>query len=88
MFDLDQHIKEWRHQLLQRESVALTEVDELEGHLRDTVEELSLTVQPDEAFLLATRRVGSPMPSRWSSPRSTARGLGHGERNGCWLAIS
>ena len=60
MFDLDQHIKEWRHQLLQRESVALTEVDELEGHLRDTVEELSLTVQPDEAFLLATRRVGSP----------------------------
>jgi hypothetical protein len=60
MFDLDAHIRDWRHQLLQHESVAPSEVDELESHLRDTVEELSTALEPDEAFLLATRRVGSP----------------------------
>jgi hypothetical protein len=60
MFDLEQHIEDWRHQLLQGESVALTEVEELESHLRETVDELAAMIEPDEAFLLATRRVGSP----------------------------
>lgn len=60
MFDLEQHIEDWRGQLLQRESVAPTEVEELESHLRETVDELAAVIEPDEAFLLATRRVGSP----------------------------
>ena len=60
MFNLEQHIDDWRQQLLQRESVAQTEVDELESHLRESIDELSSNVEPDEAFLLATRRVGSP----------------------------
>jgi len=60
MFDLEQHIEDWRHQLLQQESVAPTEVEELESHLRESVDELAAVVEPDEAFLLATRRVGSP----------------------------
>lgn len=60
MFDLEQHIEDWRRQLLQRESVAPTEVEELESHLRETVDELVAIVEPDEAFLLASRRVGSP----------------------------
>ena len=60
MFDLEKQIKDWRQQLLQRESVGAADVDELESHLRETVEELGSVVRPDEAFLLASRRVGSP----------------------------
>ena len=60
MFDLEQHIQNWRQQLLQHESVEPTEIRELESHLRETVDELLAIVEPNEAFLLATRRVGSP----------------------------
>lgn len=61
MFDLDQQVQSWRSQLLHRESVSSSEVDELESHLRDSVAKLGRgELSTEEAFLVACRRVGSP----------------------------
>lgn len=61
MFDLNKSVENWRSSLLQRESVSASEVDELESHLRDSVDALSSSeLSAEEAFWVATRRVGSP----------------------------
>ena len=61
MFDLEMHIQQWRSRLLQTDGVSAAEVDELESHLRDSTEELSVSpLTSEESFWLAARRVGSP----------------------------
>ena len=62
MFDLESHLKHWRAELLTTENITAAEVDELESHLRDSIDELkdSPSLTADESFWLATRRVGSP----------------------------
>ena len=60
MFDLDQQVQGWRSQLLHSESVSSSEVDELESHLRDSVDKLGRgELSTEEAFWVACRRVGS-----------------------------
>lgn len=61
MFDLESNIDRWRDSLAQRDAFLPEHVDELEDHLRSHVTRLSDgEVTPEEAFLLATRRLGSP----------------------------
>jgi len=58
--DLESQIAEWRGYMRSRRAVQDADVDELEDHLRATVADLVETgLQPDEAFLVAVKRMGS-----------------------------
>lgn len=58
-WDLDAHVREWRDQVTQRTSIA-ADADELESHLRDRIDELEAAgLAPDEAFLIAVKRMGA-----------------------------
>lgn len=60
MKDLDVRIAQWREPLLRNGSFYADEVDELESHLRESVDGLVKTgLSEDEAFLVAARRLGS-----------------------------
>jgi len=62
-FDLNLEIVRWRQTLSQSPAIHADSLDELEAHLRDTVEGLeSKGLSPEEAFVLATRRLGPPGP--------------------------
>ena len=59
-FDLDQALSQWRASLENLGGVQAEELEELEGHLRESISALhakGLAVQ--EAFMIATRRLGS-----------------------------
>jgi len=59
-FDLNQTILQWRNSLAQSATIRAEEIDELESHLRDSIEHLrERGLNEEEAFLIATRRVGS-----------------------------
>ncbi|MCY4665182.1 MAG: permease prefix domain 1-containing protein, partial [Acidimicrobiaceae bacterium] len=52
-------IGEWRESLEQAPAVDSTDLDELEGHLRDQIADLGEAgLAPDEAFLIAVKRMG------------------------------
>jgi hypothetical protein len=56
---LDEQIAMWRRYVADRPAIATADVDELEGHLRDQVDALTTAgLTPDEAFLVAVRRLG------------------------------
>ncbi|HEU4422469.1 MAG TPA: permease prefix domain 1-containing protein [Pilimelia sp.] len=58
--DLETQIAEWRAYMRRRRAVHDTDVDELEDHLRATVAELvEAGLRPEEAFLVAVKRMGS-----------------------------
>src|ERR1039457_5316434 len=60
-FDLNNAICRWRDGLRQSPHFREENLAELEAHLRDSVAELQGRGLPDEeAFLLATRRLGNP----------------------------
>ena len=57
---LEQQFAEWRTHMGSRRAVLDADVAELEDHLRDTVGELvEVGLRPDEAFLVAVKRMGS-----------------------------
>jgi hypothetical protein len=57
--ELERQIAEWRAFLRRRPEVGGTDADELEDHLRSTVTELTEAgLRPDEAFLIAVKRLG------------------------------
>jgi hypothetical protein len=57
--DLEAQIAAWRSYMRRRRAVRDTDVDELEDHLRATVTDLVDTgLRPDEAFLVAVKRMG------------------------------
>lgn len=61
MFDLERQIGDWRAAFASRPMLRPTDVEELEQHLRDALPSLtSAGLTSEEAFLIATRRVGSP----------------------------
>jgi len=61
MFELDHAIEDWKQRFAQLDSVRGPDVEELEQHVRDSVVELtSKGLTEEEAFLIATRRVGAP----------------------------
>lgn len=56
---LEGQIGQWRRFVARREAIAGSDVDELEGHLRDQIEGLEASgLSPDEAFLVAVGRMG------------------------------
>jgi hypothetical protein len=60
MFDLNQQIAQWRQSLGQSESLVRSDLDELESHLRDQIDQLSLSgLSSEEAFWVAQRRIGN-----------------------------
>ena len=60
MFDLDNQVQSWRRRLLDNEAMSVGEADELESHLRDSIDELSKSLSQEEAFWLSARRIGLP----------------------------
>ena len=57
--ELEERIALWRGYLLRRQSIREVDVDELEDHLRGQASELeSAGLAPDEAFLVAVKRIG------------------------------
>ena len=59
-FDLNLAIQHWREGLAQSAAFRNENLDELESHLRDSIERLqSPGLSGEEAFLIATRRVGN-----------------------------
>ena len=60
-FDLNHAISRWRDDLRQSPYFREENLAELEAHLRDSVAELQgRGLTDEEAFLLATRRIGDP----------------------------
>jgi hypothetical protein len=57
--ELEGQIAEWRSFLRRRREVSDTDAEELEDHLRSTITELrDAGLRPDEAFLIAVKRLG------------------------------
>ena len=60
LFDLNRRIEQWRANLATSPSFRSENLKELESHLRDSVATLqSRGLSADEAFLIATRRIGT-----------------------------
>jgi hypothetical protein len=59
MFDLESQIRKWRQHVQSTGSLGTHDMDELESHLRDSVDELTgRGVTVEEAFIVSIRRMG------------------------------
>jgi hypothetical protein len=59
MFDLESQIRKWRQHVQAAGSLGIQDVDELESHLRDTIDELTgRGVSTEEAFIVSIHRMG------------------------------
>ncbi len=59
MFELESQIRKWRGHLRSTGSLGEEELEELESHLRDSIDDLtSRGVTTEEAFLVSVRRMG------------------------------
>lgn len=57
--DLEPQFAQWRHYVQRRKTLRPSDADELESHLRDSVDGLvAVGLSPDEAFLVAVKRMG------------------------------
>lgn len=57
--DIEAQVTEWRAYMLRRKAISEADVDELEDHLRERVGDLTTAgLNPDEAFLIAVKRMG------------------------------
>lgn len=58
--DLDQQIGQWRGHVERHRAISARDVDEMEAHLRDQVNDLvAAGLDDDEAFLVAVKRIGN-----------------------------
>ncbi|GGO23342.1 permease prefix domain 1-containing protein [Micromonospora parathelypteridis] len=58
--ELEAQFAQWRQYVLRRRELQAVDADELEDHLRGSVDELiTAGLSPDEAFLVAVKRMGS-----------------------------
>ncbi|MGH4022135.1 MAG: permease prefix domain 1-containing protein [Pseudonocardiaceae bacterium] len=58
--DLEAQFAQWRHYVQRRRELQPSDADELEDHLRGSVDELvGVGLRADEAFLVAVKRMGS-----------------------------
>src|SRR4029079_1062142 len=58
--ELEAQFEQWRQYVLRRRELQPFDADELEDHLRGSVDELvAAGLSPDEAFLVAVKRMGS-----------------------------
>ena len=59
MFDLEAQIRTWKSHLYAAGSISHADIDELESHLRDSIDDLTAKgISTEEAFLIAIRRLG------------------------------
>lgn len=59
MFDLESQIRKWRRHVQSAGSLGVQDVEELESHLRDSIDELTgHGVSVEEAFIVSIRRMG------------------------------
>jgi hypothetical protein len=57
---LEEQISQWREYLRRQPAIHARDVEELEGHLRDQLDAFAEAgLKPDEAFLVAVKRIGS-----------------------------
>jgi hypothetical protein len=64
-FNLEKDIQKWRSDLKGQGSLDSNDLDELENHLRESVEDLeSEQLSLEEAFIVAKRRIGKPSDLR------------------------
>jgi hypothetical protein len=57
--ELETQLAQWREFVRRRPELSSSDADELEDHLRDSIEELvALGLRSDEAFLIAVKRMG------------------------------
>jgi hypothetical protein len=62
MSDLDDKISKWRTELTQPGGISADEIAELESHLLQEMDSLKKSgLQPDEAFFIASHRLGQPV---------------------------
>lgn len=63
MFDLDEQLEQWRKRFTGTEVMRSSDIEELEQHVRDSVAALTSNgLNAEEAFVIATYRVGTPGP--------------------------
>lgn len=73
---LDDQIAAWRRYLGSHRAISIEDADELESHLRDQVGELAAAgLNPDEAFLIAVRRLGTVDQLSWEFAREHSERL-------------
>jgi len=61
MFELNEAIRSWREGLRRQPNFRGSDLDELEDHLREEIDGLRTSgLSDEEAFLVATRRMGNP----------------------------
>src|SRR5687767_13010931 len=61
MFDLEARLQQWKKSFTNTAAMRNADIEELEHHLRDSMASLtSLGLSPQEAFIIATHRVGAP----------------------------
>ena len=60
MFDLEENIRAWSDRLRGRGKMKEEDVQELESHLRDEIDDLTgAGLAPDEAFIISVKRLGN-----------------------------
>ena len=58
--ELESQIDQWRGYVQRHRSISAADVDEMEGHLRDRISDLTdAGLSDDEAFLIAVKRIGN-----------------------------
>ncbi len=61
MFELEHELQAWTERFGEHDSIRKGDAEELVQHLRDSITELSSSgLSEEEAFLVATRRIGEP----------------------------
>lgn len=61
MFCVEEAIKSWKLELAERQTMTASDIEELEAHLRDEMDSLSVAgLSEEESFFIASRRIGSP----------------------------
>ncbi|WP_341729475.1 permease prefix domain 1-containing protein [Brooklawnia sp.] len=58
--ELEAQIAQWRRYVQRRDAISVADVDEMEDHLRERIDELrSVGLDDDESFLVSVKRMGS-----------------------------
>lgn len=61
MFSINEAIEGWKQELAGRQTMTASDIEELEAHLQDEMDSLSIAgLSEEESFLIASRRIGNP----------------------------
>ncbi|NLW83023.1 MAG: hypothetical protein GXY41_01250 [Phycisphaerae bacterium] len=61
MFSINEAIEGWKQELAGRQTMIASDIEELEAHLQDEMDSLSIAgLSEEESFVIASRRIGNP----------------------------